>query len=137
MKRISVLLLLISLLLLCLCSCLSQNTLPDLSKAARIEIRAFSSTEQAYTDYTISDEASVREICATLSSLELKKIKLTEPLAQSYALTFYYPNGGRIGSVTLVSGHNVVDCGDMYKIKNDVDINDYISNIISKFSPKE
>ncbi|MBE6695500.1 MAG: hypothetical protein E7587_03510 [Ruminococcaceae bacterium] len=117
-------------ILLCLCSCFSQDTLPELSRTSRIEIRAFSSTEQAYTDYTISDEASVREICDTLSSLELKKIKLTEPLAQSYALTFYYPNGGRIGSVTLVSGHNVVDCGDMYKIKNDVDINVYISEFI-------
>ena len=118
-------------ILLCLCSCFSQNTLPDLSKAARIEIRAFSPTGQGYTDYTISDEASVREICATLSSLELKKIKLTEPLAQSYSLTFYYPNGGRIGSVTLVFGHNVVDCGNtMYKIKNDLDINDYISELI-------
>ena len=131
MKRISALLLLVSLLLLCLCSCLSQDTLPDLSKAARIEIRVFSPTEQVYTDYTISDETAVREICDTLSSLKLKKIKLTEPLSQSFILTFYYPNGGRIGSVTLVFGHNVVDCGKtMYKIQNELDINDYVSEFI-------
>ena len=136
MKK-TTLLFVVALLTVCLCACMSREALPDLSKAARIEIRAFSPTEQAYSDYTISDEARVREICGTLSGLELKKIKLTEPLFQSYQLTFYYPNGGRIGGISLPYGHNVIDCGDMYKIKNDVDINDYISDIISEIPPEE
>ena len=130
MKK-TTLLIVVALLTVCLCACMSREALPDLSKAARIEIRAFSPTEQAYSDYTISDEARVREICDTLSGLDLKRTKLTEPLAQSFILTFYYPNGGRIGSVTLVFGHNVVDCGKtMYKIKNDLNINNYISGFI-------
>ena len=50
----------------------------------------------------------------------------------SYSLTFYYPNGGRIASLALVFGHNVIDCGNMYKIKNDLDINSYIYDMISE-----
>ena len=131
MKRITITLIAFLLLSLGLCAC-TANKIPDFSKATRIEIRCFSNTDQTYTDHTISDADIVRNICDTLEGLELKKIKLTEPLHQSYTMTFYYPNGGRIGSVTLVSGHNVIDCGDMYKIKNEININEYISELISK-----
>ena len=71
MKKLLSMLLLFA-LALTLVACGVQNPMQDALTATRntgsIEIRVYSNTDQTYTDYVITDRATVREICDTFSS---------------------------------------------------------------------
>lgn len=140
MKRYLALMLL-CLLALSLVSCSTQNPMQDSLDVTRntgsIEIRVFSNTDQTYTDYVITDRATVREICDYFGALELEKVKITEPLAMSYTITFCNANGVGIESLILVAGYNVIDYGDLYRVQDEVDIHDYVASLVDKAQPKE
>ena len=116
---------------ICLSGCSTKRLFEELSQTASIEIRAFSMTDQTYTDHTVTDAAAVRRICDAFSSLELKKVKITEPLEVSYEICFLYPSRLAIQSVAVIAGENVIDCdGTLYKITNGVEIGALVAEIV-------
>jgi hypothetical protein len=125
---------LLILLVIGLCSCGTKNPMQDALTATRntgsIEIRVYSNTDQTYTDYVITDRATVREICDTFSSSELEKVKITEPLAASYTVTFCNANGVGLESLTVVAGYNIIDYGDLYRVQDDFDVHAYVAGLV-------
>lgn len=115
-------------------ACGVQNPMKDALTATRntgsIEIRVYSNTDQTYTDYVITDRATVREICDTFSSSELEKVKITEPLAASYTVTFCNANGVGLESLTVVAGYNVIDYGDLYRVQENFDVHAYVAGLV-------
>lgn len=116
---------------ICMNGCSSKNVISDLSQTTLIKIRVHSGSN-TYTDYTISDAEAVQSICDTFSSLELKKVKMTEPLYGIYSVAFFKTEGTvAIESLIIVGGKNVIDDGkDLYEIKNDLNIHNYLENIV-------
>lgn len=140
MKKTMVMLLLCA-LTLTLFACGAKNPMRDDLTATRntgnIEIRVYSMTDQTYTDYVIKDRAAVREICDTFSSLELEKVKITEPLATSYTVTFCNANGVGVESLTVVSGYNVIHYdGNLYRVQEDFDVHVYITGLVEDAEQK-
>ena len=128
------------LLVIGLCSCGTKNPMKDALTATRntgsIEIRVYSNTDQTYTDYVITDRATVREICDTFSSSELVKVKITKPLAASYTVTFCNANGVGLESLTVVAGDNVIDYGDLYRVQKDFDVHAYVAGLVEGAAQK-
>lgn len=122
------------LLALTLVACATQNPMQDALTATRntgsIEIRVHSNTDQAYTDYVITDRATVREICDTFGALELEKVKITEPHGVSYTVSFCNANGVVTESLIVVAGENVIDFGDLYRVQDDFDVHAYVESLI-------
>ena len=139
MKK-SIAITLLILLVIGLCSCGTKNPMQDALTATRntgsIEIRVYSNTDQTYTDYVITDRATVREICDTFSSSELLKVKITEPLAASYTVTFCNANGVGLESLTVVAGDNVIDYGDLYRVQEDFDVHAYVAGLVEGAAQK-
>ncbi len=133
MKRLFAIVLLAS-LALALVACATQNPMQDALTATRntgsIEIRVYSITDQTYTDYVITDRATVREICDTFSSLELEKVRITEPLGVSYLLSFCNAGGVGVDSLAVVAGKNVIDYGDLYRVQEDFDVHAYVAGLV-------
>ena len=139
MKK-SIAITLLILLVIGLCSCGTKNPMQDALTATRntgsIEIRVYSNTDQTYIDYVITDRATVREICDTFSSSELLKVKITEPLAASYTVTFCNANGVGLESLTVVAGDNVIDYGDLYRVQEDFDVHAYVAGLVEGAAQK-
>ena len=139
MKRLFAIVLLAS-LTLTLVACATQNPMQDALTATRntgsIEIRVYSNTDQTYTDYVITDRATVREICDAFSSSELEKVKITEPLAASYTVTFCNANGVGLESLTVVAGYNVIDYGDLYRVQENFDVHAYVAGLVEGAAQK-
>ena len=139
MKK-SIAITLLILLVIGLCSCGTKNPMQDALTATRntgsIEIRVYSNTDQTYTDYVITDRATVREICDTFSSSELEKVKITKPLAASYTVTFCNANGVGLESLTVVAGYNVIDYGDLYRVQEDFVVHAYVAGLVEGAAKK-
>lgn len=118
-----------------LCGCARTVQIDDLSRTSYIEVRAFSNTDQSYTDYVISDYREVDEVCATLQSLTLEKVRITEPLGMACQLTFYDLAHRRIDSMLVVFGNYVDYNGDLHKITSDCDVVAYLNGIVAKLTP--
>lgn len=121
------------LLALTLVACATQNPMQDALTATRntgsIEIRVHSNTDQAYIDYVITDRATVREICDTFSSLELKETKVGMH-ADAYTVSFCNANGVVTESLIVVAGENVIDFGNLYRVQDDFDVHAYVESLI-------
>ena len=126
--------LLVSVLALIFVSCATPNPMQDSLSATRntgsIEIRVYSTTDQTYTDYVITDRATVRDICDTFSSLKLEKVRITEPLGISYSVSFCNAGGIAVNSLAVVAGKNVIDYGDLYGVQDDFDVHAYVAGLL-------
>ena len=114
--------------------CAQSVQIEDLSRTSYIEVRAFSNVDQTYTDYVITDAAVVDEVCATLQSLTLDKIK-AGMIARAYHLTFFDHAHRRIDSISVVVGNYVDYDGDTYKITSDVDLQAYFAGVLAAQTP--
>ena len=137
MKRIFPLLMVATMLMACFFGCSKSTQISDLSRTSYIEVRAFSMTDQSYTDYVISDYEIVDEICATFSDLTLKKVNNTEPLAVLYQLCFFDHSHRRINSFLLISGNMIDYDGNLYNVQNSFDVKAYVDGAIANQPPVE
>ncbi|MBE6676419.1 MAG: hypothetical protein E7594_06215 [Ruminococcaceae bacterium] len=138
MKRILPCLLLALLLTATLAGCARTTQIDDLSRTSYIKVRAFSNVDRSYTDYVITDYRKVDEICDTLESLSLQKVRITEPLAISYTLSFYDHAHREIDSVRVVFGDYLDYDGDLYLIlTTDCEFEAYLDKIVAELPPAE
>ena len=132
MKKKSLIFIMLALsgLLICIFGCSSKYKIEDLSQAARIEVRIFSSGND-YTDLVISDKDTIKNISDTLCSLELKNVNIVKPRMGKYEIRFFKGNEPRPFQSFTVGADNVIETGsEMYKITNGINIVDYLSNIL-------
>ena len=117
-----------------LASCSVSWTDAEIKNAKSVEITCYDnhSSSDAVEVYTITDERSVNNICNTFSLLVVKKVKITEPTMMSYSIRFLDEAGNTIETVSLLFGYNVVQCGELYKITDEMDINRYIEEDVLK-----
>lgn len=138
MKRILPCLLLALLLTATLAGCARTTQINDLSRTSYIKVRAFSNVDQTYTDYVITDYRKVDEVCNTLESLSLQKVRITEPLAIHYTLSFYDHAHREIDSVRVVFGDYLDYDGDLYLIlTTDCEFEAYLDKIVAELPPAE
>lgn len=135
MKRFLPFFLILLLLPSVLIGCAKTTSIKDLSRTSYIEIRAFSTTDQSYTDYVITDYEAVDEICETLHILTLERIKITKPLHLAYQLLFFDHAHREIGGIGIVSGNLVDYNGDLHKVTSDCDLEAYLAGIVSDLTP--
>lgn len=134
MKRILPLLLIAALLPACLAGCGQSTGVGDLSRTSYIEVRAFSMTDQGYTDYVITDSQLVDKVCAAFADLTLEKVRNTEPLMIAYTLQFYNHSHVPVDSITVIAGGTVVDYdGALYVA--DADMQAYMDGIVAQLTP--
>lgn len=140
MKRYLALILL-CLLTLPLISCGTKNPMQDTLTATRntgsIEIRVYSNTDQTYTDYVITDRATVREICDTFSSLELRETKVGMH-ADAYTVSFCNANGVAVNSLAVVASENntIIYENEAYRVQKDFDVHAYVAGLIEGAAQK-
>ncbi len=120
-----------------LSGCAQSVQIGDLSRTSYIEIRAFSATDHSYTDYVISDYRLVDEICATLNSLTLEKVRITKPLGLGYTMTFYDLAHRRIDGVGVVYENYIDYNGELYRVTSDCNVTEYLASVLVTQSPKE
>lgn len=135
MKRILPCLLLALLLTAQMVGCARSVQIDDLSRTSYVEVRAFSNVDHTYTDYVITDYREVDEICNTLQSLSLQKVKITEPLGLAYQLTFFDHAHRRIQVISFVFGNYVDYNGNLHKITSDCDVIAYLERTVSTLTP--
>ena len=134
MKK-SITITLLILLVIGLCSCGTKNPMKDALTAMRntgsIEIRVYSNTDQTYTDYVITDRATVREICDTFSSLELKNTKVGM-YAHAYTVSFCNANGVAVNSLAVVASENntIIYENEAYRVQKDFDVHAYVAGLV-------
>jgi hypothetical protein len=140
MKRYFALTLLL-LLVLSLVSCNAKNPMQGDLTATRntgsIEIRVYSNTDQTYKDYVITDRATVREICDTFSSLELKETKVGM-YANAYTVSFCNANGVAVNSLTVVASENntISYENEMYRVQENFDVHAYVAGLVEGAAQK-
>ena len=134
MKK-SIAITLLILLVIGLCSCGTKNPMQGDLTATRntgsIEIRVYSNTDQTYTDYVMTDRATVREICDTFSSLELKETKVGM-YADAYTVSFCNANGVAVNSLAVVASENntISYENEMYRVQKDFDVHAYVAGLV-------
>lgn len=136
MKRILPFFLVLLLLPSALSGCAKSTQIDGLSRTSYIEIRAFSPTDQSYTDYVISDYELVDEICATLNSLTLERVRITKPLGRAYTLTFYDIAHRRISGVGIVYENYIDYNGELHRVTSDDNVTEYIAGVLASQTPK-
>ena len=140
MKRFVVGILLCA-LALTLCACATPNPMRDALTATRntgsIEIRVYSNTDQTYTDYVITDRATVREICDTFSSLELKNTKVGM-YAHAYTVNFCNANGVAITGLIVTASENntIIYENEAYRVQEDFDVHAYVAGLVEGAAQK-
>ena len=115
--------------------CAQTTQINDLSRTSYIEVRAFSNVDRTYADYVIKDAAVVDDVCATLQSLTLQKVKITEPLGIAYQLTFYDHAHRKINVISVVFGNYLDYDGDICKILSDCNVVAYLERTVSTLTP--
>ena len=129
------------LLALTLVACATQNPMQDALTATRntgsIEIRVYSNTDQTYTDYVITDRATVREICDTFSSLELKNTKVGM-YAHAYTVNFCNANGVAITGLIVTASENntIIYENEAYRVQEDFDVHAYVAGLVEGAAQK-
>ena len=137
MKRILSVIIILA-FLVSLCSCSAKWTNEDITKTHKIEITKYKSDNpNIKVIYTITDEDVVNRFTNTFSELEVKDAHIREAIDRSYYIRFL-GNGGEIDHITIITGHNTLQDkhGDLFKITDEIDIEDYISEVI-KTAPSE
>ena len=140
MKKLLSMLLLFA-LALTLVACGVQNPMQGDLTATRntgsIEIRVYSNTDQTYTDYVITDRATVREICDAFSSLELKNTKVGM-YAHAYTVSFCNANGVAVNSLAVVASENntIIYENEAYRVQKDFDVHAYVADLIEGAAQK-
>lgn len=118
-------------------SCGKPYEVKDLSRIASINIRVFSLTSQGYTDYAISDEEKVQEICDLFSSLKAKQYHtgLGKPLGILYVISFLNSSGTAIEHISVISNLDnaigVSSSDELYQVTSDIDIRQYIEGVVA------
>ena len=131
MKRIISMTIILA-LCISLCSCAAKWTDEDITKSTKIEITKYESDNpNIKVIYTITDEDTVNGFCDTFSNLEVKDTHIKTEIGKSYYVRFL-GNGGEIDHITVITGHNTLQDkhGDLYKIISEIDVEDYISEVI-------
>ena len=129
------------LLALTLTACARPNPMQDALTATRdtgsIEIRVYSNTDQTYTDYVITDRATVREICDAFSSLELKNTKVGM-YAHAYTVNFCNANGVAVTGVIVTASENntIIYENEAYRVQDDFDVHAYVAGLIEGAAQK-
>jgi uncharacterized protein YycO len=132
---------LLILLVIGLCSCGTKNPMKDALTATRntdsIEIRVYSNTDQTYTDYVITDRATVREICDAFSSLELKNTKVGM-YAHAYTVNFCNANGVAVTGLIVTASENntIIYENEAYRVQKDFDVHAYVAGLIEGAAQK-
>jgi uncharacterized protein YycO len=132
---------LLILLVIGLCSCGTKNPMKDALSATRntgsIEIRVYSNTDQTYTDYVITDRATVREICDAFSSLELKNTKVGM-YAHAYTVNFCNANGVAVTGLIVTASENntIIYENEAYRVQKDFDVHAYVAGLIEGAAQK-
>ena len=118
-------------------SCGKPYEIKDLSRIASINIRVFSMTSQGYTDYAISDEEKVQEICDLFSSLKAKQYHTfgSEPLKTIYTISFLNSSGTAIEHIAVIfdlqNAIRVSSSDKLYQVTSDIDIRQYIEGVVA------
>ena len=102
------------------------------SKSVKITCYDNNASGDSVEVYIIVDEKEVNNICNTFSLLKVKKTKITEPMSIAYSISFLDGSDNAIETVTIPFGWNVIQCGDLYKITDEMDINRYIREDVLK-----
>ena len=133
MKKLTALFL-ISICTFVLASCSVSWTDAEIKNAKSVEITCYDNhaSNDSVEVYTIVDEKEVNNICNTFSLLKVKKTKITEPMSIAYSISFLDGSGNAIETVTIPFGWNVIQCGELYKITYEMDINKYIEEDVLK-----
>ena len=125
------------LLALTLCACTVQNPMQDALTATRntgsIEIYVNSTAAV----YVITDRETVREICDTFSSLELKNTKVGL-YAHAYTVNFCNANGVAITGliVTMSENNTIIYENEAYRVQDDFDVHAYVAGLIENAEQK-
>ena len=131
MKKTAALILVFAALFICIYGCSPVKRFDDLSQINKIEIRVHSLTDQTYEDIEISDIETVRKICDTFSSLEMKKYKTDKPLMALYELSFFESGNKKAAeSVYVTASGGVCDGEDLYTVTNGINIIEHLAEII-------
>ena len=123
--------LLLCILALTLCACATQNPMQDALTATRntgsIEIYVNSTAAV----YVITDRETVREICDTFSSLELKNTKVGM-YAHAYTVNFCNANGVAITGLIVTASENntIIYENEAYRVQDDFDVHAYVASLV-------
>ena len=137
-KLIAIVLALVCMLCFVGCSMFTTDvswTDKDIKNAKSVEINCYDIQDgsvKVVDVYTIVDEKEVNNICNTFSLLKVKKTKITKPMSLAYSISFLDGSGNAIETVIIPFGWNVIQCGDLYKITDEMDINRYIREDVLK-----
>ena len=136
MKK-SITIALLILLVIGLCSCGTKNPMQDALTATRntgsIEIYVNSTAAV----YVITDRETVREICDTFSSLELKNTKVGM-YAHAYTVNFCNANGVAITGLIVTASENntIIYENEAYRVQDDFDVHAYVADLIENAEQK-
>ena len=125
------------LLALTLVACATQNPMQDALTATRntgsIEIYVNSTAAV----YVITDRETVREICDTFSSLELKNTKVGM-YAHAYTVNFCNANGVAITGLIVTASENntIIYENEAYRVQDDFDVHAYVADLIENAEQK-
>ena len=129
--------LIVCLLALTLCACTVQNPMQDALTATRntgsIEIYVNSTAAV----YVITDRETVREICDTFSSLELKNTKVGL-YAHAYTVNFCNANGVAVTGLIVTASENntIIYENEAYRVQDDFDVHAYVADLIENAEQK-
>lgn len=125
------------LLAITLCACTVQNPMQDALTATRntgsIEIYVNSTAAV----YVITDRETVREICDTFSTLELKNTKVGM-YAHAYTVNFCNANGVAITGLIVTASENntIIYENEAYRVQDDFDVHAYVAGLIENAEQK-
>ena len=105
-------------------------------------ISEYSSTEQKYTDFEITDEAVIADVCRTIASLKLKlepklttKTKKKPSLPPAYSLSFYHPSSEQpyaslsVGFDQRIGYHVYGNKAKKYVLREQFDFRRYLAGV--------
>ena len=125
------------LLAITLCACTVQNPMQDALTATRntgsIEIYVNSTAAV----YVITDRETVREICDTFSTLELKNTKVGL-YAHAYTVNFCNANGVAVTGLIVTASENntIIYENEAYRVQDDFDVHAYVADLIENAEQK-
>ena len=118
-------------------SCGKPYEVKDLSQIDSINIRVYSMTSQGYTDYAITEDEKVQEICNLFSSLNAKQYHTfgSEPMKTIYTISFLNSSGTAIEHISVIfdlqNTIQVSSSNGLYQITSDINICQYIEDAIA------
>ncbi len=132
MKNIIVICLVLTCMLI-LVGCSAPWTDKDIKNSEFIEIRKYDNGELCDV-YMISDKNEVNDICKTFSSLFATKLNYHKPALKQYSIHFLDDSEFEIQNINFLFGNTIVTNEQIYAISDEINIIEYIEDIISKSS---